>query len=193
VKTLCNTDGLSLYLFEDKEWVEMQDNCIRTASMVIGDRTVHDTVLFTDVTAPDGWQGGEWYFIDGVWISAIDYLFKVRVHAERDRRIYGGFEFNGVRFQSDPDSYLNISGVATSAIGYMLAGGSPTEGDWTGLGVNFSWTAEDNTEVEMSPAVMVQFGNTLLAHKHRMIKKAQALKAMLPEDRPVDVTIDELW
>ncbi len=114
-----------------------------------------------------------------------------KVNAERDRRIDAGFTWNGKTFQSDRDSRKNIAGAATSAVSYIVGGGSPDEVYWQSPDTPFVWIATDNTEVQMTPAQMIAFGNAAMAHKKAHIFAARTLKDMA--EIPADFADDKYW
>ncbi len=76
-----------------------------------------------------------------------------------------GVTFNGVIFQSDQEARENINGVVTN-----LNAGMPLPPD-------FTFRAEDNSDIPMDEATVKAFGATMLAHKHSQLMKSWALKA----------------
>ncbi len=113
------------------------------------------------------------------------------VDAERDRRTDAGFTYLGHLFQSDQKSRENITGATTSAVAYLVGGGSATEADWTGSGSPFVWLAEDNAAVPLTAPEMIAFGNAAMAHVAAHIHKGRAIKALDPI--PVDFANDSYW
>lgn len=99
------------------------------------------------------------------------------VDVERDRRIDGGFEFEGVRYQSRPTDRENIAGAA------LIALVDPT--------YNTGWIAADNRVVEMDATTLLRFGRAAADHKQGLIFAARQLKDMQPI--PQDYCDDQWW
>lgn len=113
------------------------------------------------------------------------------VDAERDRRIDGGFTFNGIRFQSRPDDRENIAGAATAALGAIMAGAQPGNYRWHGGAYDFAWIAADNSTHVMDAQTVYAFGQAALAHKQAHIFAGRAIKDADPI--PADYTDDGYW
>jgi hypothetical protein len=134
---------------------------------------------------------------DGVWETdwVVQDLPRVRalelVSEERDRRIDGGFTYNGIKYQSREGDRENISGAATSALAAIMNGA--TEGDylWHGGQTDFEWIAEDNTTTKMDAQTMFNFGQAAMYHKQSHIFAARSLKDLDPI--PSDFTDDKYW
>jgi hypothetical protein len=76
MKTLTK-DGLSLYLFEDDKALLIEPDKITVgnpAELIIGDCNSGNTVLHENVTRPDGWIGGKYLYLDGVWSLNPDWV-----------------------------------------------------------------------------------------------------------------------
>lgn len=99
------------------------------------------------------------------------------VDVERDRRIDGGFEFEGVRYQSRPTDRENIAGAA------LIALVDPT--------YSTGWIAADNRVVEMDATTLLRFGRAAADHKQGLIFAARQLKDMQPI--PQDYCDDQWW
>ncbi|WP_336057379.1 DUF4376 domain-containing protein [Nitratireductor sp. CH_MIT9313-5] len=117
--------------------------------------------------------------------------FFSNVDAERDRRINGGFTFNGIRFQSRPEDRENIIGAAISAEGAMRNGALPGDYRWHGGDSDFVWIAADNSTHPMDAQTMFNFGKAAMAHKQAHIFAARAIKDMDPA--PADHKDNQLW
>lgn len=113
------------------------------------------------------------------------------VDAERDRRIDGGFEFAGVRYQTRPGDRENIAGASIAALGAIGAGAQPGDYRWHGGDSDFVWIAEDNSMTPMDAPTMFSFGQSAMAHKQSLIFAARALKDMDPI--PADFDDDQYW
>ena len=113
------------------------------------------------------------------------------IDAERDRRIDGGFEFQGVRYQSRPQDRENIAGAAVAALAAISAGAAIGDYRWHGGDSDFQWIAEDNTLHLMDAQTMFAFGQAAMAHKQSMIFAARALKDMA--EVPADYADGQYW
>lgn len=115
------------------------------------------------------------------------------VDRERDRRMYGTFQFNGKYFDADRDSLQRISGAATLA-GLSMAFGSGTPGNlyWHGGELPFAWIAGDNDIVEMDAPTTFAFGQAAAAHVTAHIFAARALKDQAP-NIPGDYLSNTYW
>lgn len=109
---------------------------------------------------------------------------KAAVNALRDQKETEGFVFGGKLFESDERSVARISNAALTAQS-MLA-----------LGQEFSitWTAMDNSEVDLLGADMLLFQASLTAragalHEHAKALKLQITNAATDEDAAaIDIT-----
>jgi hypothetical protein len=114
------------------------------------------------------------------------------VDRERDRRIFGGFSFQGTRFQSRAFDQDNISGAVQLAQMALAGGSAPNDYKWGGTRTtDFAFIAADNSEMKMGPATMVAMGIALAAHREAHIRAARAIK-----DRPTippDFAADKWW
>ncbi|MBN8241853.1 DUF4376 domain-containing protein [Nitratireductor aquimarinus] len=116
---------------------------------------------------------------------------KASVDAERDRRINGGFIFEGVEYQSRPEDRENIAGAATAALGAIVAGAQPGDLRWHGGAEDFAWIAADNTMHTMDAQTVYAFGQAAMAHKQAHIFAARTLKDADPI--PGDFADDQWW
>lgn len=149
--------------------------------------TIPGKLLVPTETAGPGWSynGGEFTPPPVPTPTADD------VDAERDRRIAIGFVFNGKLFQTRPDDRENIAGASTAALAAIINGASEGDLRWHGGDSDFTWIAEDNSEVPMDAQTMFAFGQAAMAHKQTLIFKARALKNMTPI--PSDYADDHWW
>lgn len=113
------------------------------------------------------------------------------IDAERDRRIDGGFSFNGVRFQSRPQDRENIAGAAVAALAAITAGAEAGDYRWHGGNADFAWIAEDNSLHLMDAQTLFAFGQAAMAHKQATIFAARQLKDS--DEIPVNYKNDEYW
>ena len=113
------------------------------------------------------------------------------VDAERDRRIDGGFTFDGAVYQTRPEDRENMAGAATSALAAIVSGAQAGDLYWHGGAEPFAWIAEDNSLTEMDAQTMLVFGQAAMAHKQAHIFAARAIKDLDP--LPADITDDALW
>ena len=113
------------------------------------------------------------------------------VDVERDRRIDGGFSFEGRPYQSRPGDRENIAGASTAAFAAMSLGAVAGDLRWHGGDSDFAWIAADNTLVPMDAPTMFAFGQAAMMHKQGLIFAARALKDA--EDIPADCSAGIYW
>lgn len=119
------------------------------------------------------------------------------IDAERDRRISGGFEFNGVLYQSRlPDGVRSgdwevFSGKALEAFIAVMAGAQPGDLRWSDPDVDFAWIAADNGRVAMDAQTVIELGKAASAHRTRHTFAGSDIKALSPI--PGDYTDDKWW
>ncbi|MEI4195238.1 DUF4376 domain-containing protein [Roseovarius sp. E0-M6] len=113
------------------------------------------------------------------------------IMVERDRRIHGGFDFQGNRFQTRPEDLANISGAASSALLALSTGTPIDKTDWAVPGTPFAWIAEDNSLVSMDVGTMLAFSQAAMQHKATLIFRAKALKENGLAVN--DLSLDAVW
>jgi hypothetical protein len=92
-----------------------------------------------------------------------------RIKRERSAREYGGFEWDGSRFDSDPESQRRIQGAAQLAT-LAAAANQPFEIDWT---------LEDNTVRTLTGAEMIAVGMAMGVHVSTQYAIARGLRAAI--------------
>lgn len=117
--------------------------------------------------------------------------FKELVMIERDRRIDGGFDFKGVRYQTRPQDRENIAGTVQLAERAINAGAQVGDFLWHGGETPFVWIAEDNSLQQMDAQTVVEFGTAAANFKRDLIMRARLLKDM--ETPPSDYEENEHW
>ena len=115
------------------------------------------------------------------------------IDAERDRRLYGGFLFNGVPYQSDEVSIANILGSAQLAFMAIVAGAQAGNYEWTGASTPFLYIAADNSKQQMDAQTVVNFAKAAAAFRSTIIYMGRAAKDALAAGQTVDVTADATW
>lgn len=114
------------------------------------------------------------------------------VNAERDRRITGGFDFEGHRYQSDEFSQRNIADASQSADAAIAAGAVVGDYQWqVGATEDFRWIDVANNFVPMDAYDVRNFTHTMMRFKQAMIAHARVLKDTDPI--PMDYTDDKYW
>lgn len=113
------------------------------------------------------------------------------VNMERDRRMNGGFVFQGVKFQSEAESKARILGAAQLAFMALAGGASPTSLRWHGGASDFSWIAEDNSIITMTAPTVIAFGQAAAQWETAHLFHARAVKAMNPI--PANYADDAYW
>jgi len=102
---------------------------------------------------------------------------------ERDNRM-GQFIFNGKEFDLSGQSLNNVMGAGTLALGAIVSGAQPGNYRWADANVDFTWIANDNTNILMDAQTTWAFAQAAAAWRKQMIYAARALKDMgtIPED-----------
>ena len=119
-----------------------------------------------------------------------------QVNDEKERRINGGFIFQGKPYQTDSSSRENIAGAKSMATDAISQGAVEGNYNWQkivdySIDIPFAWITSDNEVVFMDAQTVLKFGYAALAYKQNLIFKALALKAMNPI--PTDYTDDKYW
>lgn len=135
--------------------------------------------------------GENYDWISGAWVEVVPSPTSSDINAERDRRIYAGFNFNGVLFDFDDRAKANISGAAQLAFMAITAGAEEGDLNWNSNAQPFAWIAADNTLIPMDAHTVVEFGRTAAQHEQTHIFAARALKDL--ETIPVDYSDDSYW
>jgi hypothetical protein len=105
---------------------------------------------------------------------------KQEVTDQRNEKINAGVMFDGVLYQSDPDSRENVNGAYSRANAVKAKGGGlPGDYRWFHADYDFSYTAADNTEHLMDADAIIAMGDAFSDRKMVLIKFAQAVKAGL--------------
>lgn len=115
----------------------------------------------------------------------------VSVNVERDRRMNGGFVFDGKLYDSTPDARENITGASLGAFMAKAAGAQAGDFRWQDPSKDFSWIAHDNTSRTMDVDTVIAFGNAAMNWKQAHIFAARAMKDS--GDIPADYTADKYW
>ncbi|WP_129792565.1 DUF4376 domain-containing protein [Sphingosinicella sp. CPCC 101087] len=114
------------------------------------------------------------------------------VDVERDRRVYSGITFAGMRFQTREQDLRNIDTTLTFAMAALAqGGGQPEDYFWHGGDQPFVWIAEDNTLVPMDAATFASFAAASTWRRADHILAARTIKDMNPI--PADFTDDSYW
>ncbi len=104
-------------------------------------------------------------WVSGAWQVDLEEMRAAKVqeiNAARDAAIVGGFEFNGVRYDSDPKSVQRISGAVTLG---MLNPAFETD-----------WITFDNSVVRLNAAQLAGLGAAAGQHEATQIFRARQLK-----------------
>lgn len=114
------------------------------------------------------------------------------VNKERDRRMEV-FSFNGKDYaiRSSDGSLSNVSGAGTLALGAMVAGAQPGNLRWADPNNDFTWIAEDNTQVTMDAQTTWAFASAAAAWRKQMIYNARTLKDL--PSIPANYTDNMYW
>jgi hypothetical protein len=78
MKTIVNKENsMSLYLFEDSMELIVTDQNITVGNppeFIIGDCNSNNTIIYTNITAPDDWFGCKYFFDGTTWTINPDYV-----------------------------------------------------------------------------------------------------------------------
>lgn len=96
---------------------------------------------------------------------------RAAINAERDRREQGGFEYNGVKFDSDTTSVIRINAAVNTAVAAVL--------EETAFSVD--WTAADNTTATLDAQGLLGLSAALAAHSNTQHVRARELKDQLEQ------------
>lgn len=113
------------------------------------------------------------------------------VNAERDRRLYTVFTFQGKEYDCDHVSLARITGAATLA-GFAIGAGAPVGyARWHGGDTDFMWIAHDNSLTTMDAQTAFAFGQAAAENQSAHVFAADILKRQNPI--PADYTDDRHW
>lgn len=113
------------------------------------------------------------------------------VSIERDRRMFGSFVYAGKVFDCSEKSLLKMTGAVMSATIAIAEGALAGDYRWHGEETDFTWTANDDSELKLDAPGMQLFGRAAAAHVNAVHRAAKALKAMTPI--PSDYTSNTYW
>tara|TARA_R110000850_G_scaffold64120_1_gene144325 strand:+ start:338 stop:787 length:450 start_codon:yes stop_codon:yes gene_type:complete len=102
------------------------------------------------------------------------------VNAERDRRMYSTFTFEGVVYACDGDSLSRITGAGALAKFADIAGSPVGNLRWHGGSVDFAWIAVDNSVTSMDAQTCFAFSQAAAVNQSTHIFAGAAIKAMNP-------------
>lgn len=77
MKTITNLNNLSLYLFDDDEYLNIADNYTNVGmpvKMQIADCNITNVRLFSKATPPADWTGGKYFYDGATWALNPDYV-----------------------------------------------------------------------------------------------------------------------
>lgn len=77
MKTLINSNGCSMFLFDDDKIVRFKENSIEVGipvEFIIGNVIAEDAILVEGVTEPDDWFGCKYNYVNGVWELCPDWV-----------------------------------------------------------------------------------------------------------------------
>lgn len=126
---------------------------------------------------PDNVVSGN-YWINGEMVDRLP-VTKNEVQDERDRRM-SQFTFNGKEYDLSGQSLNNVMGAGTLALGAIVGGAQPGNYRWADANVDFTWIANDNTNVLMDAQTTWAFATAAAEWRKQMIYAARALKDMDP-------------
>lgn len=117
-----------------------------------------------------------------------------RIDKERDRRIDGGFEWSGLRFQSRPSDRENFLGAAQLALAAISQGAQPDDYRWANPDADFEWIVADNSKITLDAHQMMALFVAGVSFKQALTFYARELKdAVIEADDPTAVNILTGW
>lgn len=111
------------------------------------------------------------------------------IDAERNRRIERGFKFEGSLYPATPEDYSRIASWVSQATAALAMGVQAGNLRWHDGPDDFTWTDMHGIPTPLDAQQMIALGRAANAHRMRLDRKADALKA----DPPDDITDDEHW
>lgn len=96
---------------------------------------------------------------------------RAAINAERDRREQSGFEYQGVKFDSNSTSVIRINAAVNTAVAAILSNSE--------FAVN--WTAADNATVPLDAQGLLGLSVALAQHSNIQHVRARALKEQLEQ------------
>lgn len=99
-----------------------------------------------------------------------------QIDAERDRRIDGGFTFNGTRLQSRPSDRENVMGAAQLALAHLSSGRDQESLRWASPDADFVWITADNGTISLTAPQTVAMFQAGVAFKSALTFYARAMK-----------------
>lgn len=116
------------------------------------------------------------------------------IDKERDRRINGGFEWNGMTFQSRASDRENILGSAQLAMAAIGQGAQPGDYHWANPDGDFEWILADNSKINLDAWDVMGLFQTGVAFKAALTFYARALKdAVLEAEDPTSIDVVNGW
>ncbi len=117
------------------------------------------------------------------------------IDAERDLRLYGGFTYNGVAYQTDAASIANILGASQIAYMAIVSGSQPGDYSWMSGSASqpFVWLSLSNAQIKMDAPGMVNFAKAAATFRSAIIYSGRALKDALAAGQTVDIYADASW
>jgi hypothetical protein len=115
------------------------------------------------------------------------------ITAERDRRMYGGFVFDEIVYQSDAVAITNILGAAQLASLAVIAGAKTGDLRWANSNQDFVWIATNNTTTPMDAQTTIAFAQAAAAFRSQLIYAARSLKNAVIAGQTVDIYADASW
>jgi hypothetical protein len=131
---------------------------------------------------------------DGVIEPLVKYATTGDVSAERDRRLYLGFEFEGRTYQASARHMPNISSAAIAGSLAVAAGTQPGDYRWNGPSEDFAFITADNQQVPMDAFDVMRLGQAASRFSSPIVNAARLLKDRIEAGEQIlDVTLDEFW
>jgi hypothetical protein len=69
-----NSNNISAYIFDDAHDLVSTDTEITCPHFIIADMNSTNSTIHADVTPPEDWQGGKYFFESGAWTPDPDWI-----------------------------------------------------------------------------------------------------------------------
>lgn len=176
-------EEISMNVGEGESFLEAPDNAsalthyLKDGELIA--YTAEETAQLLHPIPGHVWEPGTGW-VDGRTVEEVRAECWTRIKADREAAEFGGFEWNGMRFDSDMTSQMRIIGATQLA---------------SIIGENFSitWTLADNTTVELNGEQMGQIGAALGLHVNGVHTKGRILRDQIDTASNVEDLRNIAW
>jgi hypothetical protein len=116
-------------------------------------------------------------------IASVQAALLNEVETVREGLLYGGYRFQGVRFQSRPADWINITSIGVEACISVTAGAKVGDLRWRNKSADFAWISENNSFVFMDAQTMKAFYKLGSDYTTEIIFRSRHLKNQIASTR----------